>query len=193
MQIGIFLLGHIFKRGNKMRYINFVVIITIICFALLLPTRLYAESNQKIGYIDSQRIVEESIKGKEALQKIKAIRNKNVSEIEKLTKDIESLDNEKRKKEFALTAEGKAEIEEKIRLKYLDLKKFRDSKEQELKEIYLKNLKAIEDQVIDIVRKIGRDGGFTLILGKDESGIIFADTKIDLTDKVIKEYDQPKN
>lgn len=168
------------------------VLLIFFCFTLLFPALLYAQSNLKIGFIDSQRIVEESIKGKETLQKIKDLRNENISQIEEINKEIESLENELRKKEFALTAEGKSEIEEKIRHKYLDLKKFRETKEQQLKDIYVKNLKDIEREVINIVQKIGREEDFTLILGRDESGIIFATPQIDLTDKIIKSYDQSK-
>ena len=175
-----------------MRYINLLLVFSLVCLALSFPTLLYAESNLKIGFIDSQRIIEESIKGKETMVKIKNIRNENVSLIEKINKEIESLENELRKKEFALTAEGKAALENKIRGKYLDLKKFKGEKELELKDIYLKKLKNIEREVINIVQKIGRDENFSLILGRDESGIIFATPQIDITDKVIKFYDQPK-
>ncbi|MGA1826015.1 MAG: OmpH family outer membrane protein [bacterium] len=173
-----------------MRYINLLLLFSLVGLVLSFPTLLYAESNLKIGFIDSQRIIEESIKGKETMEDIKNIRNENVSLIEKIQKEIESLENELRKKEFALTAEGKAELEGKIRNKYVDLKKLRDEKELELKDIYLKKLKDIEREVINIVQKIGRDESFSLILGRDESGIIFANPKIDITDKVIKFYDQ---
>ena len=62
-----------------MRYINLLLIFSLVCLALSFPTLLYAESNLKIGFIDSQRIIEESIKGKETMEKIKNIRNENVS------------------------------------------------------------------------------------------------------------------
>ncbi|MGA1868656.1 MAG: OmpH family outer membrane protein [bacterium] len=183
---------HIFNKwGFTMRYITLFLILSLVCYVLLFPASLNAESTLKVGFIDSQRIIEGSIKGKEAMEGIKNIRNENVAQIEALNNEIETLKNELRKKEFALTAEGKAELEEKIRKKYVDLKKFQDEKELELKDTYLKKLKDIEREVIDIVQKIGREEGFSLILGRDESGIIFADPQIDLTDKVIQLYDKP--
>ena len=175
-----------------MKYFKFYFLSIILAFCFLLPKGLYAESSPKIGFIDSQRIIDETVSGQKALEEMKKIKDENLLKLEKKSKEIESLETGLRKKEFVLTAEGKSEIEANIRQNYLELKKLKEEKEAELREIYLKNLKKIEREVIDIVQKIGREQSYTLILGRDESGIIFADPQIDLTDQVIKLYDQSK-
>ncbi|MBW2259706.1 MAG: OmpH family outer membrane protein, partial [Deltaproteobacteria bacterium] len=46
----------------------------------------------------------------------------------------------------------------------------------------------ITKDVFEIVEKIGKREGYTLILDRRVGGIVYAPTAIDITDKVIKEY-----
>jgi outer membrane protein len=149
-----------------------------------------SSSELKIGYINSQRIIDESKAGKDTTKKMEEFKIESTVKLEQRNKEIEELEQELRKKEFVITPETKKEIEEKIRDKSLELKFFKESKEKELKELFYKNLKGIENQVLTIVQRIGQEEGFDLILGRDESGILFANPKYDLTDKVIQIYDQ---
>jgi len=46
--------------------------------------------------------------------------------------------------------------------------------------------------LIKVVQKIGADEGYTLILEKNESIVLFASKPIDITDQVIKAFDVQK-
>jgi outer membrane protein len=168
--------------------IIFVLTFWVIFSSIFVPN--VSSSGLKIGYINSQRIIDESKAGKETTQKMESFKEENTEKLEQKNKEIEALEQELRKKEFAITPETKKEIEDKIREKNLELKFFKEAKEKELKEIFYKNLKSIENQVLAIVQKIGQEENYDLILGRDESGILYANPAHDLTDKIIQIYDQ---
>lgn len=167
-----------------------IIILPLIAFFAISSIAKAESPKLKIGYINSQRIIDESKAGKQTTEKMEEFKKENMAKLEQKSKEIEELEQELRKKEFAITPETKKQIEEKIRDKSLELKIFKETKEKELKEIFYNNLKSIEGQVLAIVQKIGQDEGFDLILGRDESGILYADPKYDLTDKVVQIYDQ---
>ncbi|MGA1796809.1 MAG: OmpH family outer membrane protein [bacterium] len=144
----------------------------------------------KIGFINSQRIIDESRAGRETTKKMETFKTENMEKLEGMNKEIEGLEQDLRKKEFALSPEKKREIEDSIRQKRLELKFFKEDKEKELKELFYQNLKNVENEVLSIVQRIGQEEGFDLVLGRDESGILYANPKIDITDKVIRIYDQ---
>jgi len=166
-----------------------VILPLLTMFALGFATQVFSES-LKIGYINSQRIIDESKAGKSTTMKMEEFKKESTTKLEQKNKEIEDLQQELRKKEFAITPEKKKELEEKIRDKSLELKFFKESKEKELKELFYGNLKGIENDVLTIVQQVGQDEGFDLILGRDESGILYANPKLDITDKVIGIYDQ---
>ena len=176
-------------RAKHQMFIAFIVLPVFAFFVFSFNAE--ADSSEiKIGYINSQRIIDESKAGKETTNKMEEFKKENMVKLEQRSKEIEELEQELRKKEFVITPDTKKEIEGKIRDKTLELKFFKETKEKELKELFYTNLKSIENQVLAIVQKIGQDEGFDLILGRDESGILYANPKYDLTDKVIKVYDQ---
>jgi outer membrane protein len=166
-----------------------VILPLMTMFALGFATQVFSE-DLKIGYINSQRIIDESKAGKSTTMKMEEFKRESTTKLEQKNKEIEDLQQELRKKEFAITPEKKKELEEKIRDKSLELKFFKESKEKELKELFYGNLKGIENDVLNIVQQIGQDEGFDLILGRDESGILYANPKFDITEKVIRIYDQ---
>jgi outer membrane protein len=48
----------------------------------------------------------------------------------------------------------------------------------------------IREDVFDIVEDIGRRGGYQLVLERQIGGVVYAPNAIDITDKVIEEYNR---
>jgi outer membrane protein len=175
------------KRGQVLK----ILIICVLLSIFLSSFSVFAgSSDMKIGYINSQRILEESKVGKEALSKLEKLEKEKNEQLTQKKKEIDDLEGQLRKKEFAITPENKKDLEDSIRHKGLELKFYEEAKDKEIKETYVKTLKKIEGQVLDIVLKIGQEDGYDLILGREESGILYANPKQDLTDKVIQLYDR---
>ena len=45
-------------------------------------------------------------------------------------------------------------------------------------------------RVLKVVQEVGKSGGYTIILEKTESSIVYADENIDISDEVIKAFDK---
>ena len=138
----------------KKHVLKGVVLLPVIAVLLFSYITVAGAKDLKIGYINSQRNIDESIAGKEVTKKLDLFKNENTMKIEQQGKEIEDLNSELRKKEFAITPEKKKEIESQIQQKSIVLQRFQEAKEKELKELYFKSFKNIENQVLDFFRQI---------------------------------------
>ncbi|MFH1287174.1 MAG: OmpH family outer membrane protein, partial [bacterium] len=112
-------------------------------------------------------------------------------EIDRLGADIESL-QKAMEEQVMLSAEKKKEKEDVINRKMetyqrlaLSAKKEISRKEAELTEPLIKKIR-------DIIDKIGQGKGYSLILEKSYSSVLYGSPEIDLTGLVIKELNEVK-
>ncbi|MEW6378870.1 MAG: OmpH family outer membrane protein [bacterium] len=167
--------------------------LALLATAVISPWNLFAAQAQTpaggIAYIDSQRVVDESRAGKASLKELEDFKKKNEDELAKRDKEMKDLEDELQKQKMALSPDAQNKKEEAIRRKGIELKRFKEDKEQELKEMYFQHLNKIKEEIIQIVQKIGQEKGYTLVVNKDDS-IIYADPNHDITNQVIEAYDK---
>lgn len=174
----------------RTKHISFFMLV-LAAVVFFWPVKLLAaqENAGGIAYIDSQRVVDESKSGKASLKELEDFKKKNEEELTKRDKEIKDLEAELQKQKPALSPEAQNKKEEDIRRKGIDLKRFKEDKEQELKDLYFKQLNKIKEEIVQVVQKIGQEKGYSLIVNKDES-IIYANPNHDITTLVIENYDK---
>lgn len=78
----------------------------------------------------------------------------------------------------------KAEIQKAI----TDAKRFREDSEQEIQGRLDNAMEAMQNKLIPLIEKIGQEKGYSLIVGKQFT--IWRDPKFDITDEVIKRFNE---
>lgn len=155
---------------------------------LLYSTVAFASGNTKIGYIDLQKALNESEAGKEA----KASFNRRVEELQKVLdekqNELKKLQEELEKQKGLLTTEAKGEKEKVYQQKLKDVQRFAKDSQEELQQKDAELTKKILKDLREVIKKIGTDEGYTIILEKGDSLVLFAAEGVDITDKVIKTY-----
>jgi outer membrane protein len=172
-----------------MRKKNLFVIAGCIVLALVWCTASFAA--EKVGYINLQRLVNESKMGKEAKADILKMRqtkqaalNKKLSDINKLRDFI----NQKGDKLPARERRDKVELLQKMYKEYQRL--VADAKEDITRED--RQLVAIIlEKANDILKKVAKKKKYTIIL-KDPKAIGYLDPDVDITDLVLKELNKKK-
>ena len=152
-----------------------------------------ADASLKIGLVDLFRAVNESDQGKRAKSELEAIIKGKQESLEEKGKAIEKLKGELDKQAGVLSAEakkGKEEEMERLTREYqrtvADSQNDIRKKEGELTGRIVKDLR-------DIVLSIAQEDKYTLILEKAEGLVLFADKSLDITDSVIKRFDEAKS
>ena len=156
--------------------------------ALIMAATLPAAAQSNVAVIDVQRVVAESDLGKEAIQKLKAVQDAKIQEGQTMQQELATLRDQISKQRFTVSEERLAEITKELEDKNIAIRRFEDDAKRELDEARRRELGGLEEQILPIINQIGQDQGFTLIFNKFQSGLVYADEAVDITDEVIRQF-----
>lgn len=166
-----------------------VVLVTSLVLMFLLPSVLPAQT-LNIAYIDLQRVMLESEKGKEAKIAL-------TGEAEKLKKSLDSKQDEIQKMKDALekqsvttTPDARAEKGKQLQNKIKDYERLRDDYQAELQQKDGEFTQRILKELEEVIKALGEKEKYTLILEKSQAGLLFGSPTIDITNKVINAYNE---
>jgi len=160
---------------------------------LLLMTFFCAASvhaaDVKIGYVDLQRALNNCEAGKVAKEKISVKVKEYETQIEQKQKDLKKMKDDLDKQGLILSEEKRATKKRDFDQKLKDLERFTKDIQEELQQQDAEFTRQIITDFSKIINDVGAKDGYTLILEKTESALLYADQNVDLTDKAIKAYD----
>jgi outer membrane protein len=156
--------------------------------ALVVVVALPAASQVKAAVIDVQRVVTESDPGKEVMQKLRTLSDAKAQQGQSLQKELATLQDQFSKQRFTVSEARQAEMSKEIEDKQIAIKRFQDDAQRELAEAQRRELGALEDRILPIINKIGEEQSLTLIFNKFQSGLVYADEAVDITDEVIRRF-----
>jgi outer membrane protein len=146
----------------------------------------------KVAYVDIQRAVNESNAGKEAKKAI----TKDVEKFQHIAadkqKELQTLKESLDKQALMLTPDARANKEKEYQNKLREFQRWGEDTQNEVNQKRMEIERNISAALIKVIQKIGADEGYTVILEKNESIVLYASKTIDITDRVIKAYDAQK-
>ena len=156
--------------------------------ALVMTAALPAAAQSNVAVIDVQRVVAESDPGKQAIQKLKAVSDAKVQEGQIMQQEMATLRDQINKQRFTVSEERLAEMSKELEDKTIAIRRFEDDAKRELDEARRRELGGLEEQILPIINQIGQERGITLIFNKFQSGLVYADEAVDITDEVIRQF-----
>ena len=156
--------------------------------ALVMAAALPAAAQSKVAVIDVQRVVAESDPGKEAIQKLKVVQDAKIQEGQTMQQELATLRDQINKQRFTVSEERLAEMTKELEDKNIAIRRFEDDAKRELDEARRRELGGLEEQILPIINQIGQDEGITVIFNKFQSGLVYADEAVDITDEVIRQF-----
>ena len=163
-----------------------IFFLTIIFISLSFSVKL-----TRIGYIDIQKIIDKVAADNNLIAVLEGKKSEYIKKAEELAKKIKLLKEKLEKEETTLSDERKKELNEEILFKKDELKQFLDEKNNELKNKEDKLSFTVLKEIYHTIKKIAEIKGYSIILEKNSS-IIYADTKIDITQKLLDELEKQK-
>lgn len=141
-----------------------------------------------VAVIDVQRVVEESAAGREAMNRLRKLQDEKVAQGRKLADELAGLRRQLEAQRVTLTEAKISELQKQIEDKQVELQRFQDDAQAELEEAKNKELSALEKQIMPIINELGREKKLALIFNKFQSGLVYADDAIDITDEVLRRF-----
>ncbi len=146
----------------------------------------------KFGVVDLDRFQEKS----KGFQKIKESLQQKAQHLQKKLEDeragLLKLEEEFRKRSMMLNLDAREDKQRDLDKKRRHFKYLYDEFTQEMKEAEVELKRKVGKELEKVVSEIGKKQGYTMILEKKTLGLIYSDDAIDITDQVIRLYDQKK-
>jgi outer membrane protein len=146
-------------------------------------------SNIKVAVIDTERVLLASETGKKALADLKKLQEAKENEVKARQQEIKDLQTKLQDGQMSLAKDKISEMEKTLEDKVIALRRLQDDATRELNKKRDDVLAQIDQKVMPVINQAGKDLGYTLIFRKYESGLIYADEAIDITNQIIQRLD----
>ena len=166
-------------------------VVAALLMMILTPLFARAQSSSvKIAYIDLQRVMIESDKGKDARKSLSEQLEKRKKEVNEKQSDLQKMKDTLEKQVAMITPEARADKEKQYQIQLKDYQRMTSDYQAELQQKDQEFTQKILKDLEDLIKTFGENEKYTLILEKTQGGILFASPSIDMTDKVIAAYNE---
>ena len=107
---------------------------------------------------------------------------------QKMDDEIKTLDNDINTKKISLSEEKLTDMAKQLSDKKIAMQRFAQDADRELGEARDRVMAELNQKIMPVVDQMGKEMGLAAIFNKFESGLIYASDAIDITDVVIKRF-----
>ncbi len=165
------------------------LLISVVALALAAP--MFAQTAPaRVAVIDVQRVLANSAAGKAASERLKKMQDDRVARAKQLDDEMQKLDSDLNTKKLSLSEDKIADMQKQLSDKKIAAQRFQQDAEREMGEARDRALMELENKIKPVIDSIGKEMGLAAIFNKFESGLVYASDAIDITDTVIKRFNE---
>ncbi|MEM1249392.1 MAG: OmpH family outer membrane protein [Acidobacteriota bacterium] len=163
---------------------------TLVVLAVFAALAAPALAQQKIGVIDVSRILRDSDPGKNAIAQLEELGKAKEQELLAKKQTFDELQARYSETRLTLAEDKLAEMQKQIEDMTIEMRRAQDDAQREFQKQQGEAFAEIERQVLPIINAVAKENGFTLMFNKYESGLVYADEAVDVTDLVIQRFNE---
>ena len=107
-----------------------------------------------------------------------------------MDEEMRKLDAEIGTKRLSLSEDKLAEMQKQLADKRISIQRYAQDAEREIGEARDRELMALEAKIKPVIDALGKEMGLAAIFNKFESGLVYASDAIDVTETVIKRFNE---
>ena len=141
----------------------------------------------KYAFINIQRIASESAEGKASSSRIEALRAKKAAELAEKNKAVEGLQAKQRS--AVMSEAAAAQVQKDIDKTQVEIQRMTQDAQAELQDLQNELQLDFQRKVGPVIEAVSREKGLQLLFSQADSGLVWADSGLDLTAEVIRRLD----
>ena len=164
-------------------------LVTVAVAALATP--VFAQNAPaRVAVIDVQKVLTQSTAGKAAYEKLKKMQDERVERAKSMDEELRKLDTDISAKRLSLSEDKLAEMQKQLADKRIAMQRYAQDADREIGEARDRELQALEAKIKPVIDALGKEMGLAAIFNKFESGLVYAADAIDITDTVVKRFNE---
>ena len=146
----------------------------------------------KVAFIDIQRIIGESKEGQNASNKVKALNDRKVNDLNEKNKSLQA-DQQKLQSGAAILSDAAREdLQRKIERQNTDIERATQDAQKELQDLQQSLQLEFQRRLNPILAEVAQEKGLQLVFSAGDAGLAWAHAGLDITADVIKKFDAKK-
>jgi outer membrane protein len=149
-----------------------------------------AQEINRIGVLDVERVLAQSVAGRNARQDLERVRTQAQTDIANRRAAIEKLAEEIRRRGALLSADARRAKEAELERLTREAARAAEDLQRELERRNATLMQTTLREIDEIVTRFGREKGYYLIVEKRTHSVVYTAPAADVTDEIIRLYDQ---
>jgi outer membrane protein len=141
----------------------------------------------KMAFIDIQRIASESKEGQTSTQKVQALEQKKLNDLNEKNKQLTAA-QQKAQSGSLLSDEARAQLQKEIDRLNLEIQRSQQDAQAEVDELRNALQRDFQRKLMPIIEMLAKEKALQFLFSAD-AGIVWADRALDLTSEIIKRFD----
>lgn len=148
-------------------------------------------SGLPIGVMEPQRVLSETDAGKKAMESLAAFAKSRQGLVESDEKELRRMEEDLTKQASVLSANAKKEREEQFRRRMMEAQQKANQMNREIQEKQREVFEGFRGKIEKVVAKLAQQMGLALVVEKGKgSSTVYYDASLDITTKVIEEFNK---
>lgn len=148
-------------------------------------------SGLPIGVMEPQRVLSETDAGKKAMESLATFAKSRQALVESEEKELRRMEEDFMKQASVLSANAKKEREEQFRRKMAEYQQKANQMNREVQEKQKEVLEGFRAKIEKVVARLAQQMGLAVVVEKGRgSPTVYADASLDITTKVIEEFNK---
>ena len=143
----------------------------------------------RMGFIDVQQIIAESIDGKAASARVKALNDRKVAELNEKNKVLLSDQQKLQSGATVLSASAREELQRKIDRQNTDIERTTQDAQKELQDLQQGLQVEFQGKLTPVIAEVSAELGLHLVFSVSDAGLAWANPGLNITADVIKKFD----
>ncbi|WP_028587793.1 OmpH family outer membrane protein [Desulfocurvus vexinensis] len=160
---------------------------TVLAFLLLVST---AAAQGPVGVVDMPRIIKECEAGQQARASLQETFKSTQEDLDKQKTELEKMRADLQNQSLVLSQSAKVDKEEEFKRRIRDLQDAMQSFQRKYKAEEEKISGPIITVIFETLQAYGKKNGYAMIVDGNNSGVLYADEKTNLTDPIIAEVNK---
>lgn len=176
------------RAGTAAHAAAWTLLVTVASMAPAYGQQSPAAGGTRVAVVDTQRLLEESAAGRGALERLRGLFDQKQQEIAAREQEIADLRQQLEEGSLSLSEARQAELQGQVEDKLIALRRLRDDAQRELNQQQDRAMQEIDRQIMPVIQQVAAESGYALIFRKYESGLLFAQDAVDITDRVLQRF-----
>lgn len=156
--------------------------------AALSSSAVFAQSETKLAYVDLQRALVEVDEGRQAKDRLQAMLQNKQKEIDKEQEALRKESEQLQKQASAMSEDTLRQKQIEMQKKLMELSQKWEKGRAEMQQTEARELNVIFGKMTAIIEQIAKREGFTMVLEKGDSGLVYAPPSLDVTNELVRIY-----